>query len=118
MAELVVDLANKVTGVGVKTSYGEKIEIDGTTIVPVAIGWYGFGGGEGDVSTGTGEAGEAPGSGMGGGGGGASIPIGAYVSRDGTVGFEPNVVALAAVSIPLLWVLLRGLKGLIKVLKR
>ena len=34
MAELVLELAQTVSGVGVKTSYGEPVDIDGTTVDP------------------------------------------------------------------------------------
>ena len=47
MAELVLDLAGTVSGVGVKTSYGEAVDIDGTKVIPVALGAYGFGVGHG-----------------------------------------------------------------------
>ena len=58
------------------------------------------------------------GEGAGGGGGGASVPVGAYVTRDGRTRFEPNTIALLAVGIPFVWVtgraigrILRGLRG-------
>ena len=38
MAELVLDLAGTVSGVGVKTSYGETVDLDGTKVIPVALG--------------------------------------------------------------------------------
>lgn len=114
MADLVVELANSVAGVGVKTSYGDQVDIDGTTIVPVAIGYYGFGGGSGEGATGDG----IDGTGSGGGGGGASIPIGAYVGRGGDVRFEPNVVSLLAVGIPFVWVAGKAIARIVRALKR
>ncbi len=101
MAELVLDLAGTVAGVGVKTSYGETVDIDGTKIVPVALGGYGFAGGNGSGGggkelQGEGRGGggqELQGEGSGGGGFGVSIPLGAYVGRRdrrGQVRAEPD----------------------------
>ena len=73
MAELVLDLAGTVSGVGVKTSYGEAVDIDGTKVIPVALGAYSFGGGGGttDADAGTSATGggsrELHGQGSGGG---------------------------------------------------
>ena len=47
MAELVLELGETVAGVGVKTAYGDPVDIEGTKIVPVALGYYGFGAGSG-----------------------------------------------------------------------
>ncbi|QTX04516.1 spore germination protein GerW family protein [Agromyces archimandritae] len=112
MADLVVELANTVGGVGVKTSYADPIDIDGTTVIPVAVGYYGFGAGTGEVESGSG--GEA----SGGGGGGASIPVGAYIGRGDDVRFEPNLIALIAVSVPAIWVAGRALARIVRALKR
>lgn len=114
MTELVVELADKVGGVGVKTSYGEAVDIGGSTVVPVALGYYGFGGGSGsgsmDEKGGTGE-------GSGGGGGGVSIPLGAYIGRGGDVRFEPNLIGLVLAATPLIWVIGKSLKWVIRALK-
>jgi len=123
MAELVLDLAGTVSGVGVKTSYGEAVDIDGTKVIPVALGGYGFGGGGGttDADAGTGATGggsrELHGQGSGGGGGGISIPLGAYVGSRGEVRFEPNVIGLLLVATPLVWASGRALKMIIRALK-
>jgi uncharacterized spore protein YtfJ len=109
MAELVLELAETVAGVGVKTSYGEKVDIDGTTVLPVALGYYGFGGGGGSDQKGD--------QGSGGGGGGVSIPLGAYVGRGGDVRFEPNLIGLLLVATPLVWVTGKALKAVIRALK-
>ncbi|MGW9629246.1 hypothetical protein ACWGST_00930 [Agromyces sp. NPDC055520] len=109
MAELVLDLAETVAGVGVKTSYGEAVDIDGTTLVPVALGYYGFGAGSGSDGQGD-QAG-------GGGGGGLSIPLGAYVGRSGEVRFEPNLIGLLLVATPLVWVTGKALRAVIRALK-
>ena len=113
MANLTQQIADTVSTVGVSSAYGDPVDVDGTTIVPVAATWYGFGGGEGDAGNDSGK-----GEGAGGGGGGASVPVGAYVTRDGRTRFEPNTIALLAVGIPFVWVtgramgrILRGLRG-------
>ncbi|WP_025133575.1 spore germination protein GerW family protein [Leucobacter sp. PH1c] len=116
MASLTKQLADTVTQVGVHSAYGDPVEVDGTTIMPVACTTYGFGAGEGsgdgegDLS-GTGEA-------SGGGGGGMSIPVGAYVTREGQTRFEPNVIALIVVAVPFVWVAGRALSRIIRALKR
>jgi uncharacterized spore protein YtfJ len=99
--------------VGVRSSYGEPVEVDGTTIMPVACTSYGFGAGEGG-----GGLEDAQGEGSGGGGGGMSVPVGAYVSRDGYTRFEPNIIALLAVGVPFVWVAGRALARIIKALKK
>lgn len=108
MPQLVVRLAEMLTTVGAKAAYGEPIDVDGKRIVPVAFLWYGFGGGsdEGEDSA------------AGGGGGGVTIPVGAYVTTGSTVRFEPNIVALLWVSIPLVIFAGRGLARVIKALKK
>ncbi|AWB95732.1 hypothetical protein DCE93_08710 [Agromyces badenianii] len=110
MAELVLELAETVAGVGVKTAYGDAVNIDGTTFVPVALGYYGFGAGSGSD-----EKGDQAG---GGGGGGLSIPLGAYVGRGGDVRFEPNLIGLLLVATPLVWVTGKALRMVIRALKR
>lgn len=110
MATITKQIADTVTSVGVHAAYGEPVELDGTTIVPVACVSYGFGAGEGGL--------EESGEGSGGGGGGVSVPVGAYVSRDGFTRFEPNPVALLAVGIPFVCVAGRALARVIRALKR
>ena len=110
MADFVLELADKVAGVGVRTAYAEKVDIDGVTVLPVALGYYGFGGGSGSS--------EEQGEGSGGGGGGASIPLGAYIGRGGDVRFEPNLLGLLLVAIPLVAVTVKAIRLLIKALKK
>jgi len=114
MAELVLDLAERVSGVGVKTSYGDKIEIDGVEVVPVALGYYGFGGGNGNGDA----TSNFTGSGSGGAGGGLSVPLGAYVGDGGRVKFEPNIIGLVLVATPFVFVVGHALKSVIRALKR
>lgn len=110
MADLVLELAETVAGVGVKTSYGDPVDLDGTKVVPVALGYYGFGAGSGSDGSGD-QAG-------GGGGGGLSIPLGAYVGRaGGDVRFEPNLIGLILVATPLVWVTGKALRWVIRALK-
>jgi len=108
MANLVEKIADSVGSLGVKRAYGDPITLDGAEIVPVALTWYGFGAGTDEGS----DAG-------GGGGGGASIPVGVYsTGPDGTVRFEPNLIALLAVAIPLSWVGGKALARVVRALKK
>ncbi|WP_104081506.1 hypothetical protein [Cryobacterium sp. Y11] len=108
MTSLPEKLAETFRSAGVKSAYGDPVQIDGATLVPVALVYYGFGGGD---------AGEA-GGGSGGGGGGVSLPIGAYVKSGGTAHFEPNVIALLAVGVPFLLIAGRTLARVIRALKK
>lgn len=81
----------------VRRAFGEPIERDGTTLVPVArvIGGAGYGHGEGDGPT---ELGGQSGSGSGGGFGVHVSPMGVFVIRGDEVTWQPafdlNRVAL------------------------
>lgn len=110
MAKITQQIAESVTTLGVDTAYGEPIEVEGTTIIPVAVVSYGFGVGEGDS--------EDVGTGAGGGGGGVSIPTGAYVTRDGDTRFEPNIIVLLTLGISLVWAVGRTLSLIIRALKK
>lgn len=110
MANLTLELAELLQNFGVKSAYGTPVEIDGTTLVPVALTSYGFGGGEAETA-------DDEDQGSGGGGGGMSIPVGAYVTREGTTRFEPNTIALLAVGIPLMYVTGRALTRVVKAMK-
>lgn len=110
MATLTQNIADTVSSVGVHAAYGEPLELDGTTIVPVAVVAYGFAAGENDDSS-TKE-------GAGAGGGGYAAPLGAYVTRDGYTRFEPNVIALLAVAIPFVCVAGRALARVVRALKK
>lgn len=113
MAQLTQQLADTVTQVGVRSAYGDPVEVDGATIIPVACTSYGFGSGEGG-----GGLEDAQGEGSGGGGGGMSVPVGAYITRDGSTRFEPNIIALLAVGVPFVWVAGRALARIVKALKK
>lgn len=123
MANFVERIADTVTSVGAKRSYGDKIEIDGVELVPVSIVWFGFGGGSSEPGAaagedGVGEAGSPERVESGGGGGGGSVPVGAYVGTTTGPRFEPNLVAVLAVAIPLTWVAGHALARVIKALKK
>jgi uncharacterized spore protein YtfJ len=109
MTNLAEKLSENARSIGVSSAYGDPVEVDGTTIIPVALVWYGFGAGEGTS--------EDEG-GSGGGGGGTSLPIGAYVKTGGTVRFDPNVISLLIVGIPFVWVTGKALSRIIRALKR
>jgi len=80
----------------VSTVFGEPVEREGLTVIPVAKARFGFGGGGGSGGR---EGGE--GSGAGGGGGGVVTPIGYIEVRDGSAEFKritppTDVAALVA----------------------
>jgi uncharacterized spore protein YtfJ len=109
MTNLALKLAETARNTGVKSAYGDPVQIEGVTLVPVAIVQYGFGAGGDEEGT----------SGIGGGGGGGmSVPIGAYVKSGSTVRFEPNVISLLAVGIPFVWVAGKAIARVIRALKR
>jgi uncharacterized spore protein YtfJ len=110
MASITQQIADTVSSVGVHAAYGEPVELDGTTIVPVAAASYGFGAGEGAADT------QSEGSGAG--GGGFAWPVGAYVSRDGYTRFEPNTIALLLVGIPFVCVAGRAIARVVRALKK
>jgi uncharacterized spore protein YtfJ len=117
MTNLVTQLADSAKDFGVKAAYGDPVEVDGTTIVPVALVWYGFGGGSVDEATGDSKVANLKGVGSGGGGGGWSVPIGAYVGRGGDTQFEPNVIALLTAGVPFVIASGWALKKVIRALK-
>jgi hypothetical protein len=100
MANIVEKIAQQVTSVGAKASYGDPVTVGGIELVPVALVWFGFGGGSDEAEQG------------GGGGGGVSVPVGAYVRGPDGATFKPNLVALLAVSIPIAWAVSWGVVGI------
>lgn len=115
MTNLVAQLADSAKDFGVQAAYGDPIEVGGSTVIPVAVVWYGFGGGSIDEATGDSKVANLKGVGSGGGGGGYSIPIGAYISRAGRTRFEPNTIALLTVGVPFVatvgWALRRFIRA-------
>jgi uncharacterized spore protein YtfJ len=86
--ELVNDLLDRIgQAVGeraqVSAVFGEPVEREGLTVIPVAKARFGFGGGGG---SGTSQGDE--GSGGGGGGGAAVSPVGYIEVRDGSAAFK------------------------------
>ncbi|MEO9095477.1 MAG: hypothetical protein ABI255_07625 [Microbacteriaceae bacterium] len=111
MSNLAVQLADAVKSLGLGTVYGDPIEVEGTTLVPVALAYYGFGGGS--------DGGESEDSSVGGGGGGGmSIPVGAYIKDIDGLRFRPNLVTLMAVAVPVICVSGRALARIIRALKK
>lgn len=107
MPNIAVSLADKVTSAGAATIYGDPVTVDGVSLVPVSLRWFGFGGGSGSKD-----------GQEGGGGGGAVVPIGAYIKDDLGLRFQPNVVSVLAVGIPFVWVTGKALARIIRALKK
>jgi uncharacterized spore protein YtfJ len=112
MSTLVEKLSEAVKSAGVSNVYGEPTELNGVTIVPVALAVHAFGAGEGKGPE------QYGGEGDGGGGFAASVPIGAYVRDIRGLRFEPNLITLLAVGIPFVWVSGRVLKTLLRFAKK
>jgi hypothetical protein len=106
MPNIALELGKQSASFGVKSAYGEEVEVDGVRMIPVALTWSGFGGGSDEAGNG------------GGGGGGWAIPVGAYIRKGDDLRFEPNLVSLLAVAIPFMWVAGRALSRVIRFLKK
>ncbi len=86
-AKLVERLAELVGGAaGAHLVYGEPVERQGITIIPVARVRYGFGGGTGRKPHAGARADE---EGEGGGGGVQAMPVGFLILRDGEATYRP-----------------------------
>ena len=72
------------TRFGSTAVFGEPVEAEGVTVIPVARATWGFGGG-------TGTRPESEGEGEGGGGGGSTSPVDFIELRDGKASFRPIV---------------------------
>jgi uncharacterized spore protein YtfJ len=119
MDEMLERLAEKVGArANVKTVFGDPVERDGVTVIPVAKAAWGFGGGGGTGPAGAGAGGEATteesngmetaaqggaatASGVGGGGGMAIAPVGYILIRQGEAEFRPIRDAAAVVRLAL-----------------
>jgi hypothetical protein len=108
MSTLTAKISESLASLGVERSFGAPIELGNETVIPVAAVWMGIGGGSRTDEL----------SGEGAGGGGVSLPLGAYVSSGGYSSFRPNIIALLAVSTPLVCVSGRALARIIRALKR
>lgn len=98
--------------------FGQPVEGEGITVVPVAKVRWGFGGGSGRGIEGGSESGEV-GEGSGGGGGVMASPLGFIEIRDGHAEFKrthdpasavPVIIASGIVA----WLCLRGLRKLVR----
>lgn len=112
MSHLPRHMAEILSNIGVRAAYGEPVELEATTLLPVALTSYGFGAGEHDPAS------QHSSATAGGGSGGLSIPVGAYLTCNGVTRFEPNTIALLAVSIPLAFVTGRSIVSAIRALRR
>ncbi len=97
---------------GARNVFGEPVERDGVTVIPVAKVRYGFGGGMGE-----GEDGD--GMGQGGGGGVMASPTGFIEVRQGGATFTP--IRDASAGWPMIvasgvaaWLVFRGLRALFR----
>jgi uncharacterized spore protein YtfJ len=107
MTNIAVTLAETVRSFGVNAVYGQAQEIEGTTVVPVALVGYGFGGGS-----------DEDGASGGGGGGGYTFPIGAYIGDSLGVRFQANPIALLVAGVPFVWAAGKALRLVIRALKK
>lgn len=114
MPQLSLELAKTLITTGVKTTYGDPIVIDDTTVIPVAGHSFSFGAGEGASS----ESSKEQAKGSGGGGSAMSVPFGAYVKRGDDFRFEANPITLIVVGIPFVIFAAKGLARIIRALKR
>ncbi len=99
---------------GVSAIFGEPVERDGVTVIPVGRVRWGFGGGGGG-GAGRG-SGEMEGEGSGGGGGAVAAPVGYIQISGGTarytpIGFPVSPATMVAGAVAA-FLLLRGLRAL------
>jgi uncharacterized spore protein YtfJ len=104
-----------------KTVFGEPVEREGVTVIPVAKARLGFGGGAGGGygPDKEGAEGKTGGQGSGGGGGSTIQPLGYIEIKDGATTFRriydpANVVPIILVSALVWLIFLRGLRRLLK----
>jgi uncharacterized spore protein YtfJ len=102
-----------------KAVFGEPVERDGVTVIPVAKVRWGIGGGSGAGRKF--KKGDVSGKGQGGGGGGGVhvAPLGYIEIKDGEAEYKPirdpaALVPLVAVGGIVGWILLRGLRKLLR----
>lgn len=96
-AELIERIASKLGAkASVSAVYGEPIDRDGVTIIPVARVSLGFG-----VGAGKGQRDSQTGQGGGGGGGAAAVPLGYIEIKDGNAAFNRVLDPWIDVAVPL-----------------
>lgn len=105
MPNIALELGKQVASFGVKSAYGDTIDVDGVSVTPVALAITGFAGGGAE-------------QGEGGTGGGIAVPLGVYVRREEGLRFEPNLITLLAAAVPFVWVTGRALTRIIRALKK
>jgi uncharacterized spore protein YtfJ len=105
MPNIAVELGKQAASFGVKSAYGDPVEIDGVIVTPVAVTASGFAGGGGEEMEG-------------GSGGGVAIPLGVYVRREEGLRFEPNIITLLTVAVPFVWITGRTITRIIRALKK
>ena len=103
---------------GAHAAFGEPVDRDGVTVIPVAKVRFGFGGGSGRGVEEKGEKGEV-GEGSGGGGGASTSPLGFIEIKDGRADFKRTHDPVSAVPVILAagftaWLVLRGLKRIVR----
>ena len=112
-------LASKVGArAGVQAAFGDPIDRDGVTVIPVAKVRFGFGGGSGRGIEKGPEKGEI-GEGSGGGGGAMTSPLGFIEIKDGRAEFKRTYDPVAAVPVILAagftgWLVLRALRRIVR----
>jgi uncharacterized spore protein YtfJ len=117
--EIVHMLAERVgLRAGTHAIFGDPVENDGVTVIPVGKVRFGFGGGSGrgiEEGSETGEIGE----GSGGGGGAMASPLGFIEIRDGRAEFRRTHDPASAVPVILAagataWIVLRGVRKILR----
>lgn len=115
--KMLSDLAERIgKRAGVDTVYGDAVDREGVTVIPVAKVRWAFGGGGG---RGEDESHRGKGEGSGGGGGVSAAPLGYIEIRDGEARYvrisDPSSYwPLALAGGVGLWIMLRGLRGLFR----
>ncbi len=112
MTSLEPKFAESIKSLGIDSVYGDPVDVDGTTIIPVAFVHFGFG--AGSDATHNDDASAAGGIG----GAGVALPIGAYVKDEFGLRFRPNVITALVASIPVIFVGGRALARVVRALKR
>lgn len=118
-ADVIEMLAEKVgMQAGAHAIFGDPVEHDGVTVIPVGKVKWGFGGGSGRDSVDDGMDGKVD-EGSGGGGGAMASPLGFIEIRDGRAEFrrvqDPvSVVPVILAAAVAAWVVLRGARKILR----
>jgi uncharacterized spore protein YtfJ len=103
---------------GAHAAFGEPVDREGVTVIPVAKVRFGFGGGSGHGIEKGADSNEI-GEGSGGGGGAMTSPLGFIEIRDGRAEFKRTHDPVSAVPVILAagftaWLVLRGVKRIVR----